>query len=297
MRESELAASIGKIVRIYGNDGDWEAVLKRRSPDNGHWEVTNPNGKLVAVTAQQILGLKGSVEETTNVDSEPIVVEAGEMPDKSWDLPDLATFILGSLRRTVVDAWWIGEALDIARTKHREERNWLKWLEIDVQGLSKSTAYRYMALCTAFTLDEVEGKPLSVLYKLMEGQREDNDDEDEDHDGGAEPENAGDDNTALEGQDDMGDDSVTDDLPDDADQQEPVIAGKIHGRTSSAAGKQDGDHETDDETKAPDEPQPPITAAEIDALTTFIELVGGMTRAVYVLKQGIEQLRELKNED
>ncbi len=44
-------------------------------------------------------------------------------------------------------------------------------------------------------------------------------------------------------------------------------------------------------------PQPPVTAAEIDALAEFVEKIGGLTRAEFVFEQGIEQVRELGHEE
>lgn len=44
-------------------------------------------------------------------------------------------------------------------------------------------------------------------------------------------------------------------------------------------------------------PQPPVTAAEIDALTAFLEAVGGVRRATYVFEHGIEMLEGLNDEE
>ena len=204
-------------------------------------------------------------------------------------MPELATFIVTSIRRTAIDAWWIGKALDIARAKHKQERKWLTWLETDVLGLSKSTAYRYMALCTTFTLEKVQTTPLSALYKLMEGAKDDDTGENDAKDG-AEPEEATD-GAAGEELEDAGAEPA-----DDADDQQPAIAGRIASRASAPAGKQDRDRD-DAAEQQPPEPQPPVTATEIDALTVFVEAVGGLTRAQYVCEEGIKQLQELKDEN
>ena len=287
MKESDVAASLGRIVLIRTTEGEeWEAVLKRRAPNNGHWQVKNPEGKIVAVTAEQILGLKETKE--AHSESEPPVASADRKPDKSWTLADLAIFITLAVRRSGLDAWWIAKALHIARAKHKKERDWLRWLRDDVGGISKSTAYRYLEIYDTFSLEEVEGQPLNALYKLMRVQDEDDDSA---SDGPEEP--------ASDAKEMDADDRAApaNDAPGGADQEEPAIAGRIAGKASSAAGEQDGDGEADDDQKLPDEPQPPITAAEIDLLTTFIEAVGGLVRAEYVFEQGVQQLRELKDED
>jgi len=85
-----------------------------------------------------------------------------------------------------------------------------------------------------------------------------------------------------------------DNAPADSDQQRQVIAGKI-GNTSST-GDQDTE-KADDDQKPSREPQPPISAAEIDLLTEFVERVGGLSRAEYVFAQGIAQLKELSEDD
>ncbi len=99
------------------------------------------------------------------------------MPEDSWELPALAAFITCTVRRSGLDAWWIGKALSIARKKHTRDRDWLQWLRDDVPGISKSTAYRYIDVYESFSADQVQDKPLSVLYKLMKLQNEEEEEE------------------------------------------------------------------------------------------------------------------------
>jgi hypothetical protein len=136
-----------------------------------------------------------------------------------------------------------------------------------------------MDLCTTFTLEEVRGKPLVVLYKLMEDQRKDDDSDEEDRDDG----------TGAEEPDGADRESADDDAADDGGQEEPATAGKIASSTPSGAGTE-GRDDKDDEI------EPPVTDIEIDALAVFVEAVGGLTRAEYVFSEGIKQLRELKDE-
>jgi hypothetical protein len=286
MKDCDIAANVGRICRIRTSDDEWEAVLKGRAPNNGHWEVTGPDGKTVAVTAEEIIGVKEGA-----ADSEPGRPATGAkvMPDESWELPDLATFILAKFRRSGEDGWWIGKAIDIAHEKHKVERHWLRWLKEDVEGLSKSTAYRYMDIYHTFSLEQVKDKPLGALYKLMACN--DDDDDPENVDEPEEPTSDGD-NIDVSGAT-----GGCNDEPDDADQQEPAIAGRIHSRASSAAGENDAGRDADEDQAQPDVPQPPVSASELDALAEFVEAVGGLTRAEYVFHQGIEQLRDLKDEN
>jgi len=204
---------------------------------------------------------------------------AGTLPDKSWTLPQLATFVSSTVRRTGEDAWWIAEALEIARVLHKQDRDWLRWLREDVEGLSKSTAYRYLDIRRSFSLEEVRNQPLNVIYKLM-AVREDDDLEEQ----------------ASDGDDvDVADD--TDEVLRDSQPEEQIIAGRIGGKASQSASERDTDIDGHDNPKSIAPPQPPVTADEIDALTTFLEAVGGLARAEYVFRAGIEQLRELKNEE
>ncbi len=278
MKESDVAANIGRICRVRTQHGEWEAVLKGRAQNNGHWHVTGPNGKVVAVTAEEILGIKGAEKKVADSEPQRPAADANGLPDESWELPALATFIAGTARRNGLDAWWIGKALRIAQEKHTADRDWLRWLKEDAR-LSKSTGYRYMDLYDAFNLEQVQDQPLSALYKLME-VREDA--------GSNEPEEP------TEGGDANGPDApkAGDDKPAGGDSQKPIVAGKPRGRKPSAAKPHVDDYpEIDPEPPAP--PPPPVTAAEIDALTEFVEKVGGLARAQYVFDQGIEQLREL----
>lgn len=270
MKEDHIAANLGRIVRIRTTDGESEAVLKQRAPNNGHWEVTDPNGKTVAVTAEQILGVKRRTEDAASDEPECLAAASERMPDDTWQLPALAAFITAACRRSAVEAWWIGMALLIARAKHKEERDWLRWLKEEVEGLSKSTSYRYMDVCQTFELAEVEGTTLNVLYKLMAIK---------------------DDDSEVAAEDGKGRNANHDTKP------QPPTTAKSSRRNPPANDEPDIDHDREDKPEPPAPPQSPVTAAEIDALEAFVASVGGMTRAEYVFHEGIEQLRDLKNDN
>jgi hypothetical protein len=275
MTESELVSSIGRIVRVRNGKGECEAVLKGHSQIADCWQVSGPDGKPVAVKGERILGLK----KTVGAEPAAPAAKTKKMPDATWQLPALAAFIVAVCRRTEVDAWWIGRALSLARSQHKKERDWLRWLREEVKGISKSTAYRYMDICAAFSLEQVEKTPFKVLHSLLKK-----------HDD--EPEETADDGDST----DVSGGTEGDNEPDDGDQQQPIVAGKIHSKAPSEADDQDADHKAEDNPETPDEPQPPLTATEIDALSSFIEAVGGLTRAEHVFREGIKQLKELKDE-
>ena len=198
------------------------------------------------------------------------------MPEESWELPELAKFITVTLRRSGGDVWWIGKALHIARGQHKVERDWLRWLKAEVDGLSRATAYRYADVYEHFTLEAAAAHPINVLYRLM---RDRND-----------PESSGDgDDQSTEAADD-------DDTSDDTERQ-PAVAGKIHSTAPSTTADQDTDRRAGNDQEPPDEPQPPVTDAEIDMLEVFVKAVGGITRAEFVFEQGVEQLKELAKDD
>jgi hypothetical protein len=216
---------------------------------------------------------KGAGSRAAGTGETPVAPVTEAMPNESWGLAALATFIIQVVRRTGEDAWWIGRALVIARAHYKEERGWLRWLRQEVEGLGQSTAYRYMDICSSLTLEEVKGKPIATLYKLLATKEDDNSEE-----------SAGDNLDTIR---DHKDDEPT---HDGGDQEEPVVAGKA----PSAARGNEVSAQTADSPPLP--PQPPVTADEIDALTTFLEAVGGLVRAEYVFEKGIEQLKELKDD-
>jgi hypothetical protein len=97
-----------------------------------------------------------------------------ETPNEKWSLKKLAEFCRLRLRRTAQDAWHIGQALSIARKKEKDERNWLRWLAEELDGLSKSSAYRYIDIFRKRSLEEVKGRALSEVHKsLAPTKRED----------------------------------------------------------------------------------------------------------------------------
>jgi len=70
--------------------------------------------------------------------------------------------------------------------------------------------------------------------------------------------------------------------------------GKTTGRAKPVARKASAAKpQAKAQPQAEDQPQPPITDAEFDALTRFVEAVGGLMRADFVYTTGIVQLREL----
>jgi hypothetical protein len=93
-----------------------------------------------------------------------------DKPNAKWSLEQLADYIKSALKRSAEDAWRIGEALAVAHKKHKEKRDWLRWLREET-GLKRMTAYRYLDLHTFFKLKEVEAKPLTALYRFIEGKR------------------------------------------------------------------------------------------------------------------------------
>ena len=274
-----------------------ENLIKGRDQKHGRQEAAGSDGKGLAVTA----GRKGS-----KADAKPVAPAAGTTPDESWELPALAEFIARVVRRNGEDAWWIGMALYIARKKYKQERDWLRWLREEVRVISRSTAYRYLDVCSSFTLDEVKDKPINVLYKLMQL-----DDEPEAPAGegcmvlgipgvvrfpldteleAPAGEEDGDSMNVAAGTEDC------DPTPDNAAPEETVIPGRIAGTASSAASERGTDNDAEVSPKPQAPPQPPVTAAELDALTSFVEAVGGLTRAEHVFHAGIDQIRDLKND-
>ena len=244
-------------------------VLQGCAPRNGHEKAAGLEENGVHVTARRNPGLNESDEGTGNDETVAPSAATVKLPDESWGLTDLARFVTLTVRRSGVDAWWIGKALLIARTKHTKKRHWLRWLKTDVKGLGQSTAYRYMDVCSAFGLDEVEGKTLSVLYKLMQINEDDD---------AKEPVN-----------------EEKDEAPDDIESQQPIVARKNRKKAVVTGGEHTDDGPENDPKPPEPQPQPPVTAAEIDSLAVFIEAVGGLTRATFVFRDGVEQLKELAN--
>ena len=125
-------------------------------------DISPPSGQ-VAVVAPERAGQECS--QIGNIDD--------NLPDESWEIPALASFIACRLRRTGEDAWWIGRALALANRKQINNRSWLKWLkEI---GLSKSSAYRYIDLSTSYTLDDIKTQPGVGVCKLLDALRSQDD--------------------------------------------------------------------------------------------------------------------------
>jgi hypothetical protein len=87
----------------------------------------------------------------------------------------------------------------------------------------------------------------------------------------------------------------SDDGDDNAPHDSKDKAGTVTGTSSGREGPDRGPAR-DAEENPPAPPQLPVTAAEIDALTTFLEAVGGLSRAEYVFRKGIEQMKEMMDE-
>ena len=102
-----------------------------------------------------------------------LAAEPDRIPDGTWQLPVLAAFVVAACRRSGEDAWMIGKAVLVARDKHKQERDWLRWLREDVRVLARSTAYRYIDICLNFTLEEARTTPRNVLYRLLYGKGDD----------------------------------------------------------------------------------------------------------------------------
>ncbi len=207
-----------------------ENLIKGRDQKHGRQEAAGSDGKGLAVTA----GRKGS-----KADAKPVAPAAGTTPDESWELPALAEFIARVVRRNGEDAWWIGMALYIARKKYKQERDWLRWLREEVRVISRSTAYRYLDVCSSFTLDEVKDKPINVLYKLMQV---------EDEPEALAGEEDGDSMNVAAGSEDC------DPTPDNATPEETMIPGRIAGKEASSAANERGtnnDAEVEPEAACP----------------------------------------------
>jgi hypothetical protein len=72
-------------------------------------------------------------------------------------------------RRRAVDAWMIGAALNLAKKKQKEDKNFVAWLQANVP-LSRATAYRWMRLSRRLTLEECENRPLQYVYDVIDHQ-------------------------------------------------------------------------------------------------------------------------------
>jgi hypothetical protein len=86
-------------------------------------------------------------------------------PTETWDLNRLAEYIRGCLRRTAEDAWWIGQALELAHPQPADNREWLRWLK-DI-GISKTSAYRFCDLFRGYTLEEIQTRPGVAVDRLL----------------------------------------------------------------------------------------------------------------------------------
>jgi hypothetical protein len=204
-----------------------------------------------------------------------------DKPNKNWSLPRLAQFILGTLRRTTVDAWWIGQALHIAHERHKENRDWLSWLT--KIGISKSTAYRYLDLFDGYSLQDIEERPGVGVCELLDELKDDADDLEDDDDG----EKAEEDNNLGnedEGKDDDLDDE--DDLNDDEDDGSQRHVAKKNGKQKKTA---TGAGSDDDEEKE----QSPVNEIESNAFAEFVAAVGGAKRARFVFETEIEHYEDL----
>jgi hypothetical protein len=97
---------------------------------------------------------------------------SANMPNNDWSLNQLAEFCVTSIRRSGEDAWKIGKALSIARSRHKENGDWLRWLREEVDGLGQSTAYRYIEVFNKLTLDQVRSLSVNEIYELIRIEKE-----------------------------------------------------------------------------------------------------------------------------
>lgn len=67
------------------------------------------------------------------------------------------------------------------------------------------------------------------------------------------------------------------------------VARKVTPEASDSATEQDDDHGTEEEAEAP---QSPATPEEMKAVLTFVDAVGGWTRAIYLIKEGHQKWQE-----
>lgn len=86
-------------------------------------------------------------------------------PDDSWNLSRLAKFCRDLIRRSAIDAWYIGKAVSIARDKHKVEHDWLAWIKAEVE-MSQRSAYRYIEIHRQLDFSELPNLSLNDAHKL-----------------------------------------------------------------------------------------------------------------------------------
>jgi len=95
-----------------------------------------------------------------------MIVEIAKTPDASWSLGELAEFVTLGFRKSAFVCWQIGKALSLAQSHLAKSGEFLKWLK--GIGLTKSTAYRYMEVSSAYDQSDLEGLSVTEALRLLE---------------------------------------------------------------------------------------------------------------------------------
>jgi len=96
-----------------------------------------------------------------------MTLETTATPTDSWNLEELAEFVIFNIRKTATLVWQIGKALSIAQARLTKTGGFLKWLR--GVGITKSTAYRYLDIYNAYTGSAVlEGMSVTDAQRLIQ---------------------------------------------------------------------------------------------------------------------------------
>ncbi len=274
------------------------AATTEKKPD-ATWLLQRTGSEEDCSTASGVLSEGLSVQQgmfgnpntaTTETVNSEIATPSDNLPDETWPVEQLLAYGQGALRggedcdmgvialarRAVSFKFNAGRAYSILRSRLKPLGKWCECLK--AHDLPRTSVWEVVEAYELATTDGYNEENIAdkygtwtavlVAYGLAKDKK-----------------NAG--AGAVERLEPPADD---DNAPDDSDQQRPAVAGKIGGTSSS--GDQDTDDEAGNDQEPTREPQPPLTAAELDLLTKFVEAVGGITRAEHVFQEGIKQIRE-----
>lgn len=303
----------GKSVDVKGErirlkeTGDAEpvapAATTEKKPDTT-WELQRTGSEEDCSAASDVLSKGPSVQQgmfgnpntaiTETVNSE-IATPSDNLPDETWPVEQLLAYgqralregedcdmqVISLARRAVSLKFNSGRAYSILRSRLKPLGKWCECLK--AHNLPRTSVWEVVEAYERATKDGYNEESIAdkcgtwtavlLAYGLAKDKK----------------------NTAegaVERLEPPADDD--EDAPSDDAQQRPAAAGKI-GNASSDTDDQDTEKAGNDQ-EPPDEPQPPVTDAELDALVAFVKAVGSRSRAEYVLQEGLKLTTELEDE-
>jgi hypothetical protein len=95
------------------------------------------------------------------------MLRKNDLPQKTWSLDQLKTWLQAACKRWALDAYWMGLALLYSRDQLKEEGIWMEFCREACPGFSYETIQRYIRLAKAVKDPEkLEGIRLNQAYEL-----------------------------------------------------------------------------------------------------------------------------------